>query len=203
LIDAAPPIRHITAMAITLENPLVVKENVTVAEYEAMPEDGHQYQLIHGQLIMSPGASWNHQGIELEIAGELRSYLKKNRLGKVRITPLDVFLGPHVLQPDILYVSNENSARVSRKGVTGAPDLVAEILSPSTARQDLKIKRDIYEVFGVRECWFIDPVQNTFQVLRLVDGEFHEAAVLKEGDFLTTPLLPGFSLDVAAVLAEA
>ena len=186
-------------MATLLHSPLLEKRRVTVAEYEAMPEDGHQYQLIHGQLIMSPSPSWDHQGMADEITGQFRDFLRGKSIGKYRSASIDVFLGDHVLQPDVLFVSPEHAARISPQGVRGAPDLVVEVLSPGTTRRDRKVKREIYQEFGVREMWFVSPKTRQIEVHRQAGGVYAAPFTISSGETLTSPLLPGFTLDVAAV----
>lgn len=186
-------------METLLQGSLEVNRRYTVAEYEAMPEDGHQYQLIHGQLIMSPSPNWLHQGIIVELSGQIRSFIRGKKIGKLRVAPMDVFLGPHVVQPDVLFVSEKNSSRISMQGVRGAPDLVVEVLSPGTTRLDKKVKRNIYQKYGVREIWFVHPKLKKFEVIRQEGDTYTAAVVIPYGEVLTTPVLSGFSLDIAAV----
>ena len=190
-------------MASGLVSPLLDQETFTVADYEAMPEDGHQYQLIHGTLIMSPSPIWYHQRLQIVIGGLMEVYLMENLLGKVAASPMDVYLGPHVLQPDILFISKEREHITSDRVVRGAPELVVEILSPSNARQDLVVKREIYQEYGVQEIWFVSPNQRAFEIQRREGIGYTAPFLLKDGDILTTPLLPGFSMNVTRVFDRA
>jgi Uma2 family endonuclease len=109
-----------------------------------------------------------------------------------------------VVEPDLLYVSNQRR-HVLDKGdwVRGAPDLVVEVLSPSTRRRDETIKREAYERTGVDEYWLVDPEQDAVTIHRRQDDTFVRVAELTraDGDVLSTPLMPGLELALAKILA--
>ena len=125
--------------------------------------------------------------------------------GKVYLAPADVvFSNYDVVEPDLLFVSNERLEILAVTRVTGAPDLVVEILSPSTRRTDEVRKRQLYDRFGVREYWLVDPDVDEVQVYRRApDGGFPRVAQLgaEAGDVLTTPLLAMFSLALRDLFA--
>lgn len=135
----------------------------------------------------------------MRLSIRLGSFVETNRLGELLAAPFDVLLSRHdILQPDLLYVSNERAATLTPKNIQGAPDLVIEILSPSTRRLDQRLKLERYEMLGVREYWIIDPAGRVevFQI----DGEaFRRTAELSSEaeDVLTTPLLPGLEIPLA------
>ena len=128
----------------------------------------------------------------LELARLIANFLKCNPLGVAAIAPSDVELGNgDVYQPDLYYVSRERLGILDQQGAKGAPDLVVEILSPSTARLDRDMKRTVYESAGVREIWFVDLWNDRVEVHRF--SEVAGAATvltLERKDRLTTPLLP-------------
>lgn len=116
----------------------------TDEDYVLLPEDGQRHEVINGELIMVPVPYTIHQRVSGNIFDELRQFLKKNLKGEVFYAPVDIVLSDtNVLQPDILFISNENSDILTEKNVTGAPDLVIEIISPSTGYYDLVEKKDI------------------------------------------------------------
>jgi Uma2 family endonuclease len=121
--------------------------------------------------------------------------------GEVFLPRLDVVLSYFdVVEPDLLYVSNETAARViTPQNVKGAPDLVVEIASPSTGKRDQTVKKRLYERAGVAEYWIIDPDKGIVRVYRSVDGQFNRPIELSRAaaDTLSTPLLPGFTLALA------
>ena len=107
-----------------------------------------------------------------------------------------------VVVPDLLVVKRAAADRVTEANIQGAPDLVVEILSPSTKGRDRVLKLRLYEKFGVREYWIVDPVADSIEVLRLVDGRLAAVESLGRDDVLTTPLFPKLSIRLASVFAE-
>ena len=177
------------------------RTRLTVRDYLAIPEDDeNRYELIDGELYMAPGASWEHQESIINLGSTLRDFVRANRFGRVVASPVDVYLSNEdVFQPDIVFVSVERMDIIHRSGVHGAPDLVVEMLSPSTERRDLTIKRERYEMFGVREYWLADTIGKTITVLRARDGVFELVGVFGEGMTVETPLIPGLVVDVSEV----
>src|SRR3990172_11022780 len=114
---------------------------MTYDQYCLLPEDGKQYELIDGELCMTPAPRPKHQEIVLRIAQELDGFVRKNGLGKVFVSPVDVLLDRHtVVQPDVLFISQSRVSIVGEEAIEGAPDLVVEVLSPSTFYKDLRKK---------------------------------------------------------------
>jgi len=142
--------------------------------FNSLPE-GTRIQLIENNLVMSPAPLDRHAAIIFELTGELRDFIKKNKTGKARVAPYDVYLdAKNAFQPDIVYVSNERTHLIKPNGLHGAPDLVIEILSPSNSKYDLQDKKDVYERSGVKEYWIIDPEDNSTTGYYLVGDEYHE-----------------------------
>ncbi len=137
-------------------------EKKTVADYEALPE-GSPYQLIEGELIMSPAPAPDHQVISGNVYLLLRMAVRGK--GVVLYSPLDVYLDmENAYQPDIVVILKGSKARITSKGVYGPPDVVVEILSPSTAYYDLRVKKKVYERAGVREYWIVDPMERSLEI---------------------------------------
>jgi Uma2 family endonuclease len=149
-----------------------------------------------------PAPSFDHQGISSNLHVPLTLFVREHRLGFVRYAPLDVILSPHdVVQPDLLFISNERAQIVTKTNVQGAPDLVIEILSQSTYKKDETLKRDLYERSGVREYWIVDAQRQAVKVFRRSGVRFLAPQKLSAavGDVLTTPLLPGWALPVEEI----
>ena len=174
---------------------------LTVQDYLSIPEeDENRYELIDGELYMAPAPTWEHQESIVNLASMLRDFVRANELGRVVTSPVDVYLSDEdVFQPDIVFVSIERLHIVQSSGVHGAPDLVIEMLSPSTEQRDLTIKRERYAMFDVKEYWLAAPIAKTITVLRLQNGSFEHIGVFTEGMTLETPLLPGLRMDVSEV----
>ena len=131
------------------------------------------------------------------------TFLKEHRLGEVLFARFDVVLSPiDVVEPDLLYVSNERSNIFTEDNAQGMPDLLVEIVSDTTRRMDEIVKLQLYERFGVREYWIVDPVLDAVKVYRWVDLVFTKVAELSAaaGDLLTTPLLPGLEIPLPSDL---
>ena len=177
------------------------RTRLTVRDYLTIPEDDeNRYELIDGELYMAPGASWRHQRNKGKLYVALERFVYANGLGEVIDAPFDVYLSDEdVFQPDIAFISNERIDIIHPDGVHGAPDLVIEVLSPSTERRDLILKRERYEMFDVSEYWLADTIGKTITVLRLRNGKFEHIGVFAEGMTIETPLLPGLVVDVSAV----
>jgi len=117
--------------------------------------------------------------------------------GQVYVAPFDVTLDPHdAVQPDVLLVTTARLAIITEAEVAGAPDLVAEVLSPSIISRDLGVKLRTYARFGVRFYWIVDPDAQSVQTFSLENSAYAEGTVLKAGDRLGCPLFPGVELDV-------
>lgn len=129
----------------------------TYEHYCQLPE-GDRYELIEGELLLTPSPTVRHQRVAATMQEALRTFVKANDLGSVFYAPLDVVLSDeNVVQPDILFISKERDNIIKEENIQGPPDLVVEIISPSTAERDRSLKKALYGKFGVREYWIVDP----------------------------------------------
>ena len=129
----------------------------TYRDYVNTPED-KRYELLDGELILSEAPSRNHQGSQVNIGSPLYVFVRSNGLGVVYFAPRDVVLtDTDVVQPDLMFISNERLHIDTEREVRGAPDLVVEILSPSTSGRDRTFKRALYAKHGVKEYWLVEP----------------------------------------------
>lgn len=169
-------------------------------DYEEMSEGPPYYQVIVGDLIMSPSPTPNHQDIVLEIAALIRNYLEKKPIGRVFVAPLDVFLDDYnIYQPDVIFISNERLDILTGKGVEGAPDLVVEILSPSTARLDKGAKRKKFAQTGVKELWLVAPETRTISIYLMDQDAEKPARTHGEKSVFESSLLPGLKFKAAVI----
>ena len=172
------------------------KVKYTYEDYMRTPDDV-RYELLDGELILSPSPRTAHQRTSMKILIPLITFVKENELGEVFHAPYDVALDDfNVVQPDILFVSNERAHIVTELNIQGAPDLVIEILSPSTARRDRTQKRSLYERHDVKEYWQGDTDAKEVTVLTLENGVYRVAGVYGAGQTVVSPLLEGFALRV-------
>ena len=149
------------------------KKKYTKDDYQALDE-GAPFQLINADLIMSPSPVVSHQKILLALAKQFMNYMDQNNdPGVLLIAPMDVHLDEeNIFQPDLLYVKEDRKKELVREYIFGAPDLIVEILSPSTAYYDLRQKKDIYEKYGVKEYIIIDPIQRNAEIYNLENDRF-------------------------------
>jgi len=170
------------------------------------PDDGMRHELIDGEHCVTPAPSWKHQTIVGNLYVHIWNYLKQHPVGRVCMAPFDVvFSNFDVVEPDVLFISSARVPEVlTAKNLQGAPDLVVEVGSPSTRRRDEQIKRELYERAGVSEYWLVDPERDAIRVFGLANGRYGPARELTSdhGDVLTTPLLPGLELPLAAVFED-
>lgn len=173
---------------------------LTVDDLDDFPDDGTRYELINGELFMSPSPVLRHQEIVGELYALLREHVKSRRLGKVYVSPVDLrFSGTSQVVPDIVFVSNSRREIMSGKRLTGPPELVIEVLSPSTQGNDLVKKRDLYERYGVPEYWLVDPKRNTLSILAVRGGRYVE---LPKSDHPRSTVLPDLEIDLPALFAD-
>ena len=133
-----------------------------------------RYEIIGGEKIMAPSASVYHSNAILEIAFEFKTYFRTHKNGYVFTDDVDVhFDDKNVYKPDLVVISEENKNIINwNKAIYGAPDLVVEVLSRSTMKKDLTVKKDTYEKHGVKEYWIVDPFRKTIDAYILCDGKF-------------------------------
>ncbi len=176
----------------------------TVADLDVLPQDqpGDRHEIIDGVVFVTPSPVPFHQSVSIEFSSELREVVRRGRLGRIYTAPIDVqFSERDRAVPDIAFVSRERLGIVGPVRIDGAPDLIVEILSPSTRRRDTTTKRALYERYGVREYWLIDPIARTVTVDVLRGGRYE---LLPQFDgVLRSAVLPGLAIEVAAVFAAA
>jgi Uma2 family endonuclease len=172
---------------------------LTYDDFLGFPDDGRRHELVDGEHVVTPAPVRRHQRISRRLLVAIDSCLQSHPLGEVFAAPLDVILSEHdVVEPDLLFVSNERGDMLEDR-VHGAPDLVVEILSPSSRRMDEVTKRHLYDRFGVLEYWVVDPEIDVVKVYRRgLGGALARAAELtrEDGSVLETPLLPGLAIDL-------
>jgi Uma2 family endonuclease len=165
---------------------------ITRYDYQAMREGPPYYQVIEGDLVMSPSPNTFHQRILLHILGSTQNFLEKHPIGELFVAPLDVFLTEtNVYQPDIFFVTNEHRSAVTEHGIEGGPDLVIEILSPGTAVYDRGSKRKIYARTGVQELWLVDPDKMQIQIFDLSVNPETPTGTYGPKSVFTSKVLPG------------
>ena len=177
----------------------------TYKDYRRLPDDGMRYEIIKGVLHMTPAPSFDHQYISGEIYSALRAFVREHQLGLVLTAPFEVRLPDEgsVVQPDLLFIAAGREPSSGDQAFSGTPDLVIEILSPSTTRTDRVVKFSIYEQAGVREYWLVSPTARTVEVYTLSEDRFYDL----HGEFITdsdlsSPLLSELTLHVGDLFPQ-
>src|SRR2546421_5106221 len=174
----------------------------TYDDYAALPEDENRYEIVNGVLIMAPTPTPEHQDIVGEIFSALRTHIKLAGLGRVFMAPIDVDLGSkNVYQPDLVIVLNAHLDRVTEKKIIGAPDLVVEVASPSTAAYDRLTKYEKYAHARIREYWLVKPTSRSVEVLVLEGREYRSLGIFRGEQTLPSRIVPDLPVGVEPFFA--
>ena len=178
---------------------------LTIADLDAMPEDGNHYELIEGELFVSRAPAIPHQIVSGNIFYNFRRYLDDNPIGLIIATPGLVFSQYSGVIPDLVFFTHGRGEEIISGGrLVAAPDIVIEILSPGRENisRDLIAKRQLYAKHGVKEYWIVDAENRAVEIYRLTGQGLESAAMARYGDEITSPLLPGFSCPVARIFEQ-
>ena len=171
---------------------------LTYDDFVHFPDDGRRHELIDGEHYVTPSPNTKHQRVSGTLHALIWSYLDAHPIGQIFHAPFDVvFTRFDVVEPDILYLSNERAdAVLTEAHVTGAPEIVIEIASKGTRKRDETIKRHLYEREGVLEYWIVDPEIDVVRVSRRQGDALARPVELsrRADEVLTTPLLPGLAI---------
>jgi Uma2 family endonuclease len=166
------------------------------------PDDGKRYEILDGDLFVTPSPVTNHQRVSRDLGFFLHTHVKERSLGEVFYAPIDVILDKHTIAvPDLVYVSAARAHLVQKHGIVGAPDLLVEILSPSTKHRDRGVKAKLYARFGVDEYWIVDPNERVLTIYSRREGTYVEVARHAGATVVRTSLLPDLALDLSEVWA--
>ena len=163
-------------------------------------DDDKRYEILRGGLIMVPAPFTIHQRLLRNIEDILWNFVKEKKLGEVLVAPTDVVLSEDiVVQPDILFISKEGLDIIKEAAIMGSPDLIVEIISPSSASYDTVEKRDIYEEYGVKEYWLVFPQEKAIEVLTLEDGVYRELCKGRKTGVVRSKIIVGLEVDLKDV----
>lgn len=175
---------------------VVIKPVFSYEHLAQMPDDGKRYEILEGDLVVSPSPKTRHQ----RAAGNMFAFLRQAEragYGRAFIAPLDVVFDPHnVPQPDVFFVRQSRRDIVTEDNVQGAPDLIVEVLSKSTRERDFGAKLRLYARYKVPHYWIVDTEDETIQPYILTEGGYRQEPLLQKGQTLVCPLFPGISTAV-------
>lgn len=177
--------------------------HLTYDDLLTMPDDGKRREIIGGELFVNPAPRREHQETVTNLIGILLPFLRSSDWGRIYTHPVDVYLGPNnVVQPDLIVIRSSRLDIYRPEGVVvEPPDLVIEILSPSTRAFDLVRKMALYARSGVPEYWIADPERRTFAVNYLTNEEYISAEAGNDG-LIASHVVPGLRVDPAEVFAR-
>lgn len=153
---------------------------LTYDDYVAIPNDHNRYEILDGELSVTPAPMPKHQTASLNLGITIGGFVKARGLGRLFAAPIDLILeSTAVLQPDLVFISNARLQIITQRAIEGAPDLVIEILSPSTGRNDRGTKAQIYARHEIPFYWIVDPDRESIEIYRLHDGSYLLEATLE------------------------
>jgi Uma2 family endonuclease len=174
---------------------------ITSAEYMALPDDGNQYELIHGELVMSPSASFGHGAVVGYVVSKVADFVRMKKAGVVSVET-DIVIDNHVvLRPDFTFVS-KRQLKIVRGHIYGPPELAVEITSPSNWQMDVFAKMHEYERFGIREYWVLDIVDQRYKAYQwCLRGKRYQGGLV-QGHEIKSRVIKGFKLKLEDVWAS-
>jgi len=169
----------------------------TYEDYLALPDDGRRYEIIEGVLYMVNAPNIDHQFTVMEISFQIKQYLVEHPLGYVLTAPFEVHLSESArpVQPDVLFIRTDHFPGSGASFFDGAPELVVEVLSPSSIRTDQVLKFTVYEQAGVAEYWIADPKTRSVQVYTLSGKEYALLNTFTQEDVLESRVLEGLKIE--------
>jgi Uma2 family endonuclease len=176
----------------------------TYEDYLRLPDDGNRYEVIRGFLHVTPPPIYDHQYVVWQLDQTLGRFVHENKLGVVLISAFDIRLPAGIsdpVEPDLIFFRSGNQPRAGDKLFEGVPDLVIEVLSPSTRRRDQTTKLDAYRDAGVPEYWLVDPKDRTVLIYTLGENcrRYDELCRGGEGATVRSAVLPGLEVRVGEI----
>ena len=171
----------------------------TYEEYYRLDDD-QRHEIIDGNLLMAPSPDMWHQSWVGDLYAIMRQQVQRHKLGKVFLAPFDVVLdSENTVQPDLIFVATAKFDIIQQRAIFGTPDLLIELISPSSVRRDRYDKKDLYARFGVKEYWIGDPANKSLEILTLQEGRYDLHCAAEVQGKLTSPVLAGLEFDLTEI----
>jgi Uma2 family endonuclease len=175
------------------------KKKYTYEDYVNMSDD-KRYELIEGELLMTPSPVPKHQRVLRELEFILKKFVSEKNLGEIFFAPCDVYLDEeNVVQPDIMFISKDRLNIIGEKNIQGAPCLTIEIISESSAYRDMVQKKRLYAKFGVKEYWIVIPEEESVEIYLLKDNAYQLFKTYRKNDTLETSFLKGLKIELKEI----
>ncbi len=184
----------------THADPRPQTSKLTYEDYVTLPDDGRRYEILDGELAVSPSPRTLHQRVLRALGFSIHEWVTPRGLGEVFIAPVDVILDrTTVVVPDLVFVSQARAAIVTEKAIEGAPDLLVEILSDSTARHDRGAKMKLYAHYGVARYWIVDADARALEIYALRDGVYEQIGTHRGSDRVVCDTPAGLELRLSEI----
>ena len=171
---------------------------LTYDDYLRLPNDRNRYEILDGELTVTPAPSTRHQRVSSRLHRILANHILAHQLGDLYAAPTDLILAPTtVVQPDLIFISNDRLHLVTERAIEGPPTLVIEILSPTTDRTDRLTKAQLYARHRVPHYWLIDLDQQIFEAYELAGDQYNLGARASGAEMFSPSLFPGLSIQLA------
>ena len=186
---------------------LVASKKISVEEFRLIEFEGEDayYELINGEIVKKSAPTPLHQAVSVRLSAYFFQYIVGKNIGEVFTAPMDVYLHEfsHLL-PDMVFISKENKSIIDfKEGIFGVPDLIVEIISPSSVYKDRVLKNKDYQKAGVREYWLVDSKNQTVEVYENVEKIFQLYSFAAETGKVQSCILEGFELDITLIFPAA
>jgi Uma2 family endonuclease len=182
---------------------LIEIEKYSVSEFLALDtfEENFIYELLDGQIVQRSSPHYQHQSVIGNLFEALKIFVREKKSGTVLFAPIDVYLDEeNYVVPDLIYLSEENKNKLSPEGyIKGSPDIIAEVLSPSTAKHDKGDKMKIYKKHRVAEYWLIDPKARSVEIYVFRQNDYDLDEWQSETGIVKSTVLPGFTLNIESL----
>lgn len=176
----------------------VLNAKLTYDDYAAVPADGMTYQIIDGEVFVTPAPNPFHQRASKRLQRQLEAFFEDTGRGEVFDAPIDLILSPHdILQPDLVVVTDPSI--VSGRGIEAPPLIVVEVLSPSSVKHDRQVKARRYAVLGVAHYWIVDPDARRLECFALSDGAYQATTAADAPTKVEIPGFTGLVIDLGAI----
>jgi Uma2 family endonuclease len=173
----------------------------TAAMARALPDDGKRYEVLDGELVVTPAPSWDHQSVVEELLRRLSEYVSRHQIGWLKISPADIELSPRrLVQPDLFVVPWGDGRRPRRWKDITALLLVIEVTSPSTARTDRQEKRRIFQDAGIPQYWIVDPDARVVE--RWQPADVRPEVLAESLSWQPKPPAPAFEMDLPSFFSS-
>lgn len=193
--------------------PKAAPQEITYEQYLRLPETMKRYEIIDGEMMMSPAPSMQHQISLADLNDNVRRFVREHKVGFVLFAPFDIIIRKEpklrTRQADLAFWSVERIGGRSKKALVVAtdngvaPDLAVELLSPDESKRRLSSKMSDYAEIGIAEVWLIGDQMETIEVMTLAEGTYRRAGLYGSGDMMASVVLPGFTLAIDELFADS